>query len=149
MNYEEELRIDDLKLDEECINQPILFMKYSELANEASKELNDHKDFYSVEKGRIEMEIRTGKIDIGDTKLTEGSIKAALESNLELQELKKEVNQKKYDYDNLSSAVSAFDQRKHSIANVIKLIDLGYKSDPWQDKKYDEKVADRAKNRMN
>lgn len=145
------MKIDDLSLDQETMDQPTLYMKYAELANEASQEYSDTKDYYSVRKAEIEMEIRTGVRDTGlnKAKPTEGDIKSCIESDPELHALKKEVNQKKRDYDDLNSAVSAFDSRKHSIANVIKLIDMGYKSDPYQSKGHDEHAESRAKNKNN
>lgn len=143
-DYVEDLRIDDLELDREVIEQPALYRKYAGMANEMTNEYEDLKDFYASEKARIELEYRSGKLSLPEgVKGTEASIKAAVECNEYLIELKKEVNRKKRDKADMDSSTSAMDQRKHAISGSISLWNNGYNSEPYQNT--NENVSERIK----
>lgn len=142
-NYMEELKIDPNDLDNEWINQPTLYMKYAKLKNEKLQEVNDLKENYNVKKAEIGMESRK---PIDGKKPTQGQVDDLVNSNQELHELAKEINEEKRNCDDFNSAVIAFDHKKKALENMVTLEVYSLNSEP---KQRNGNVEERMKRRNN
>lgn len=126
---QQHLKVDKFNLDEEWENQPLRYMYYAEQHVAKARELLDKKNFLNVKTAEIEMRIRTGTDDIG-VKVTEGSVKAALENNSELYDIKKGIATLKEEVDILSSVVTAFEHRKKALEHEGSLLINGFYAVP-------------------
>jgi len=132
MNYKKDLRIDPEALDVECLRQPTLFMEYAEAAAEARRDMDSAKERMEVMRASIDGDVRKNPIEfIGEgIKVTEATISAAVIQSVEYQESIKEYLEDKHDYELLSAAVKAFEQRKSTLEYLIRLNGQQYFSGP-------------------
>ncbi len=129
-SFEDDLKIDMFALDDEWVRQATLYMRYSEMADNCSRELADLKDEYNVLRAETELAIRDHSIDVGVAKLTENVIKAGVEANVQVISLKKDINAKKWEGDIYSSAVKSFEHKKKGLESLVTLNSVGYFSEP-------------------
>ena len=134
MDYEVDTDINKFALDDEWVKQANLFKEYSKKANDAYDLYNNLKNYYTVKKAEIEMDIRSAKIDIG-CKITENAISAYLDTHQTLIEINNKISKAKYTYDMWKSAVDAMEHKKKSLDNLEKL---------WLNNYYaDDRIKDR------
>lgn len=126
---ERHLKIDKFNLDSEWEEQPMRYMYYAEQYVDKAKELADMKNLLSVRTSEIELEYRTG-FRVMEAKQTEGSIKAQIDIEPELIELRNKVSNLKGESDMLSSIVVAFEHRKKALENEGALLINGFYSTP-------------------
>lgn len=129
MDYKDVLSIDKFNLDVEWERQPGLYQNAAEEAAEAFQKLTSLKDYLTVTSAQIELAYRKGEID-PEAKITEGTIKALIDSNEELAGIKKEIRDQKRVYDEASALVMAFDHKKKALENEVTLYAVGYNASP-------------------
>ena len=118
-------------LDFEWERQAYLMYYYGDAACDASDELNQKQLEYNHKKASISKEYRQGLRKIPNiTRLTDACVKEAVESDQELFELQKEINELKYQYDLAMNAVRALMQKKHAIEHEVQLYFAKYFSSP-------------------
>lgn len=132
LNYDEDLKIDPDALDVECLRQPQLFMEYAEAASEARRDMDFAKEELEVGRASLNNDIRRNPSEyLGEgIKVTEAVIVGAIIVNKKYQDLLKKHLEAKHNYDLLSSAVKAFEQRKSSLEYLIRLTGQQYFSGP-------------------
>lgn len=128
--YEVDLEIDPNALDVEWLKQPSLFFKYSDKAALARKNLDALKEEYDVYRAALDSKIRKEPEKYGLTKVTEGSIAAVITMDKTVEEFENSVNELKYQFDILTNAIRAFDQKKSALENLVKLLGMDYFSAP-------------------
>lgn len=130
MSYENDLKIDLERLEENLQGQAELVLKYGKEWAEKTAERDRAKENLSVIEAELDGFARANWGDISDTKMTEKSVlgyvlnedkrKSAME---ELISLTEEVNI-------LSVAKSALEHRKKSLEGLVSLYIAGYWADP-------------------
>lgn len=129
-SFEKDMEIDVLALDLEWINQPKKFMKYAEHQSQARKELDELRQAQKVKRSELLLEAAEGGENLIGGKPTVSAIDAWVESQKEYKEFIQEIINKEYEYNILSSAVKALDQRKSALENLVKLWQGSYFSGP-------------------
>jgi len=128
--YERDLFIDDSSLDLDCIDQPMLFMKYAKEAAETRRSLDLEKEKLDVAKAEVDKAIRMNPYAYGIEKVTEGAISSAILTDAKYQRAYKHYLDLKYDYNMARNAVKAFNQRKDMLEALIKLHGQQYFAGP-------------------
>lgn len=129
-DYEKEIGIDPDALDVEWLNQPSLFLKYSEACAEARKKLDQAKERLDVVKADLDHRVREDPSVFGVQKVTEAAVSSAVTVHREYRESYKKYIDAKYEFDILSRAVQAFEQRKSALENLVRLHGQGYFAGP-------------------
>ena len=139
LNYENDLEIDEYHLDKEWLQQPMVFMRYSEKAAEADRVKKKVKEHLDIVQAEVDMEVR-GKAAEDGEKVTEKVVSSRVLLNEHYQEALGKLSQAEYEYAIMMAAVRAMDQRKAALENLVKLSLAGYYSSPVQkDKKEEDK----------
>ena len=150
-NYEKEVEINPNALDIEWLQQPSLFLKYSEAAAEARRDLDLAKERLDVIRAQIDKEIREDPEKFGVKKITE----AVVSNTIVVQEKYRQVYQEyvdlKYQADLLTRVVSAFDQRKSALENLVRLYGQSYFAGPQEPRdlgmEWEKKIKERSAQR--
>jgi hypothetical protein len=133
INYERDIVIDDSALDVEWLDQPSLFMKYARNAANCRQDVDEAKEGLDLAKAELDKDIREHpkKYKIGeDIKITEAVVSAAIIMDDKYKAAMKRMADAKYDLDIAQAAVSAMNQRKEALENMVKLYIAGYFAGP-------------------
>jgi hypothetical protein len=125
MDYKDDLKINKNKLDIEWIKQPQLYMQYAEQLAEADRKKQQAKEKLEVQKALTDKEIRENAL----SKMTEVMVQAGITLDSEYIKVLENYREKCYEYNIVSAAVKAFEQRKSALENLVKLYLSGYFSD--------------------
>ncbi len=129
----QDLDIDKDRLDFESIDQPKRFFKYAKAEAGAEKGRRNLKRKTSVKRAELSLSIRANSEHYGLGKVTDAAIMSVLEIQPEVEELENELNEAIYQSDIYGAAKNAFEERKTSIENLVKLYNQGYWSRPKMD----------------
>jgi hypothetical protein len=130
MNYEREIEIDESSLDIEWLNQPMLFMKYSQHSAQMRRKVDEAKQNLDVVKAEVDRDIRENPDKYDISKITEGSVSSAILVSANYKKAFKEYLDAKYEADMAQAAVIAFDQRKTALENMVRLHGQQYFAGP-------------------
>lgn len=125
MSYEDDLKINKNKLDREWIKQPQFYMQYAEQLAIADQEKQRAKEKLEIAKAETDQDIRGNSV----TKMTEAMVQAEIILQPKYQRTLSEYQKKCYEYNIISAAVKAFEQRKSALENLVRLYLSGYFSD--------------------
>ena len=129
-DYQNDLLINEHKLDEEWITQPSKMMSYSADLAQAIFNRNRAKENLDVIEASLDSEARQEPTPAGLGKATETAIK----NWIKLQETYREALEAYHDSDLevnlLQGGVNAFQHRKTALENLVKLYLSGYWSEP-------------------
>ena len=126
-DYEDDIQIDEDFLDVEWLEQPRLFLQYSRRASEARDEMERAKQLMDLTKAEVDLDVRKNPGNHKLEKVTEGAISAAILMDSRFQEA---LNEARHNYNVLMGAVSAFEQRKTALENLVKLHGQNYFAGP-------------------
>lgn len=131
-DYQSELRIDCDNLDVEFLLQSQLFMKYAEACADARFVMDKAKEVLDIVKAEIDADIRSnpGKYDIGDKKITETFVSGLVLRQERYHETAMRYIEARHEYEILSAAVEAFQQRKSALENLVRLHGQSYFAGP-------------------
>ena len=121
MNYERDLQISEYDLDVEWLNQASLFMKYAKNAADCRKYLDQKKESLELTKAELDRKIRSNPEKFKIEKITEATITATIISHDDYRASISEFNEAKYELDIAQAAVSAMNQKKEALENLVKL----------------------------
>jgi len=138
-DYLEELVIDKNSLDDECVESPALFDKWSRLEIVANEERDDAKSRLDVVRAKVELELRgmsmehinqlaekwTGKPHKLKS-LSEGTIRALVCVSPEVQKAQKEYEAVASRASSYTVARKSFERRHSSLDNLVRLHGQGY-----------------------
>ncbi len=113
------LEIDETRLDEEWVDQPVLFYSYAVNLANARRVLDQDKAYLEETKASLSLEIRDDPEHYGLVKITESSIEAVMTSMIQSERTR--VRNAKHEVDILAAAVSALDHRKCALENLVTL----------------------------
>lgn len=134
LNYQRDIDIDQDRLDKEWIRQPELFLRWSEKAALARGEAERTKERLAVVKAEVDAEIRThaekkpSEAQIFQMVIMDKRVRKAESENIEAWER----------YGLLYAAKEAFEHRKASLENLVKLHGQQYFSSPHYNKENQE-----------
>ena len=137
-DYQTEIEINEGALDIEWRDQPALVTKYNEAKADAQKELDlakERLDFLLAEKDR---DYRLQFSGSGE-KVTENSIKAAIDRDMDVQGLKQALIEAKHTLALMQAACIGFDHRKAVLENLVRLFGMQYYAEPQA--KLEDRVA--------
>lgn len=135
-DFENDLKINKFKLDEECLSQASIYFRYAEASVEAKKALSKAKDNLELVSSTRNIELREELTSKG-VKVTESLINSALLKDEAVLEAKENLRKSEFVYGKITVAVQAMDARKSELDNLVKLYCAGYFSSPSGVKKSD------------
>lgn len=129
-NYSKDLTIDPDALDVELLRQPGLFMRYCELSAQAKLALDRSKENLDVLRSEMRLQIAGDPDKFGLVKVTEAAIDAVITIRTEYKEAQFNVSTAKQNADLAASAVRAFEMKKDSLQDLVRLCIAGYFASP-------------------
>lgn len=144
LNFKEDMNIDPDALDIDWLEQADLVLDYSLAQNEAGEEKEAAKlrmekieEKLKETKAEISLEIRRNPEDHKLPRVTDASVTAAVEIHPKVKAAKEkyykaaeEFNQAKNTFNNLYSAVKAFDHRKSALEHLVRMLGMQYFAAP-------------------
>lgn len=146
-DFKEDVKINRFKLDKECEQHPSKYLYWSEKLAEQKAELDKLKDRLDLIKSSAELDYRANPRD--GAKVTESTIKAMVDSDPGIVELKKSINECKSDVYTLQAAVSSLEHKKSSLDNLRHLFIAGYFSNPGIPKDAGKEVENEQRKHLN
>ncbi len=150
-SIDQELGIDPDALDVEWLNQPRVFMKYSEMVAQAKLEVDMAKEDLDVVKAELDRDIRSNPEAFGIAKIVEAVVTNTIILQVKYAEANTILFQAKYKAEILASAVKAFDQRKKALENLVTLFGQSYFAGPKEPRnlglEFDKNVKRKEANR--
>lgn len=122
LDYQADLRIDPLALDEEFEEQPRKFMRYAKAASDARR----RKDLANQAMMLARAKLRSQMMKVNGNRVTEGMLEERLLQTEEWREYKRWS----YRHEVLEEAKQAFWQRKNAIEGLIELFRMEYCAKP-------------------
>jgi CRISPR/Cas system-associated protein Cas5 (RAMP superfamily) len=160
MNYEQDIRIDPDALDIEWLEQAPLMIKYSRYEIEMLKEFDTKKEALEVIKAGLDLDMRNDPTAFGLDKLpkiTEAVITNTILEQREYKKANQEYLNAKYEYEMAKKAVKAFEQRKDTLENLVRLHGQQYFAGPsiprdlskeWERKEKQKRVDEGIANKL-
>ncbi len=130
MDYEEDLAIDGSILDVECVDQPMLVIKYARLAADAEKIVDNAKEKLDLVKAELDSQIRSNPEKFGLDKLTETIVANTILTQQRYKNAMSAFIDAKYDAKIISGATRAVDHRKSMLETLVKLHGQQYFAGP-------------------
>lgn len=128
-NFEEEIKINKYKLEDECEKQASTYLYWATKNADAKSDLNEADDALKLIMSNQDMYVRNNWKDSWG-KQTEGSIKAAVETSSETIAAKEKLAKCQREVNTLTAAVSAFEHRRDELKNLTGLLIGGFYSAP-------------------
>jgi hypothetical protein len=125
-DFQQDIRINRFKLDEECEIQPALYHYYAEEYAQARSVRDAAKDKLDLVLGEREIHIRRNPPD--DMKVTEGVISALLVQDSDVQAAKEAYRVAQAKVDLLYAATTSLDHRKSELDNLVTIWTKDYYS---------------------
>lgn len=131
-NYKSDLEINMDDLETEWLEQPSLFMYYSQAHAEAIRDREEAKNHLDTVDAMLDSEIRTEENwkKHFEKHPTEGAIKNWVIMHEKHKNALAIFNKKSHDTNLLQSAKSAFDHRRKALENLVTLLVTGFHSQP-------------------
>jgi len=130
IDFEKDLEIDIENLEVEATLQPELFFKYSRLAKEARENFDMLKMRLSVTESELAQKARIRPRAFGLQKVTEASIREAVQTHPKYITIYKKMIKAKSYADLLNRAQEAMDQRKRMLELLVQLHGREYFAGP-------------------
>lgn len=132
--YYQDLVIDRFRLEEECVDQPRRFMKWSEDYAEAVFKRDKAKQNLKIVSAQVQQRVRQDPelygVVAGTRGVTEGAIQAALDTHHEILDAEDNLLEAEKNLQILKAAKESFDDRKRQLTNLVHLQLGQYYSDP-------------------
>lgn len=115
------LKIDELNIDQEIMEQPMLVQEAAELANELREESGALKHAFDIIKAEV-----SGALRANGEKMTEGALGAAVLLDKSVQDARTESEQAELGAARAAALVSAFHDKTRMLAKTADLIVSGF-----------------------
>lgn len=151
------LRIDELRLDRECVNQPKFYFSAAKRAADSRARMEEAKSAMDLVRAEVDAKVRANPSDYDLEKVTEGGIAKAVEKDADFLESREEFNRSRYELDIYQAFVNALDHKKSMLGHLVSLHGQNYFSDVRSpspagrdavDDQRDERVAQSAKRKL-
>jgi len=117
-------RINKYRLDDECSEQSSKYLYYSELQAGAKDQESSDQDALERIKAEVEMKIRENPPE--GVKITEGSVKALVDSSKEVEEARKRLREARNYRHRVDAVVNSLGHRKAMLDDLTVLWSKGY-----------------------
>lgn len=126
------LAIDELRLDKDCMEQPMLYLEYSLKLADARQNYDETKVQLDLTEAELKQAIRNNpkRFDLDGEKITEAAINSKVPLQKEYKDAQGELSDAKHRVDVLSAAVGALDQRKRMLVLLVELRRQELSSEP-------------------
>jgi len=124
------LEIDQLRLDEEWLNQPRQRQVWGELLADAQLAYDEAKSYLEVIKAETDREIREDPDGYGVLKVTETAVANAVTVYPAVKIATKKMNEAKHKVNVLQAAVDGLEHRKRALTELVELHGQDYYSVP-------------------
>jgi hypothetical protein len=124
------LDVDKNRLDDEWLNQPGLYFRWSLALEQARDDLEHIKAEFDVVKSELDLSIRTNPDDYDLPKVTDKSVAAALITQPDYKDAQQDLFEAKHRVGILQAAVAALEQRKRSLEKLVDLHGQQYFATP-------------------
>lgn len=125
-----DFQIDRFKLDDEWVGQPNLYRRYAEALAEAKRDYEESKNQLSVTRADVELAVRKDPSAYDLDKVTEGVIKAVVETVEAVIDAEAVVVDARHKVNMLEAAVGSMDHRKRALSDLVSLHLSDYYSKP-------------------
>lgn len=122
----QELMVDGANIHQELLNQPLLYQKYSAMYAQASFEAAEAKRILEKEKSGLSLMMKAKPKEYGLPKTSDETVKDAVTSNEDIDELAAKFNEKTRDMKVLEGIVKALEQRGRLLESEARLMVMGY-----------------------
>lgn len=129
-DYKEDIKIDPENLEQEWIEQPSLFLYYSDLYAEASFQKDKKKAFLDYTYSRLYALIKDTWNEHFDSKPTEPACKEWITRHKDYRQAEKSFIIAQKNANIMQNVKAAFDQRKYALSNITSLRIGGFYSEP-------------------
>ena len=131
MSYENDTYIEETKLHVECLDQPRLMKKYSDLLAEAKRALEHEKHRLDVLKAELDKAVRANpEVYEIHGKITEAQVTAAITTSADHKKLSEAIIELQYEVNMLKGTVDAINSKKDMLEELIRLHGQNYFSGP-------------------
>lgn len=131
LNYRTEIQIDPNNLEDEWINQPSLYLKYSEAYANAVANKDRAKSNLEVVYANIDAKVRVDWDEFGfDSKPTEPAIKQFILKNAKYRNAIKSHVMAVKEANLMAGVKHSFDHRRKALENLVQLTISGFHSEP-------------------
>jgi hypothetical protein len=142
-DYDADLSIDQSALDAEWLDQPRLMMRYAENSVLCRMRMDEAKEELELVRAKLDKRIREFPEDYGVGKLTESVVQSCILMDEGYQEAPAKLSRARYDSDLAKAAVSAVEQRRDALENLVRLFGLQYFAGPRSPRDLEEVVRQR------
>ena len=149
--FQNELKIDKDSLDDECLNQSILFAKWSLMAVNAVDEKDRNKEKVDLIKSQLDKKIRENPADFGldsDKKPTETAILNCILIQNEYRSIYNEYLASLNQANVLFVAKEAFQMRRYMLEKIVDLYQSNYFASPKIKPETKERIFKKAQIKM-
>jgi hypothetical protein len=130
INYEKDVRIDELALDIEWLEQSTLMLRFAKNEARLEREMDEAEEALELYKAELDSKIREDPEKYKLEKITEGAIKAITLQDKTYKDLSKEYLDSKFEYKVAKGAVKALENKKDALENLVKLNGQSYFAGP-------------------
>lgn len=130
MSFENDIAIDLDSLETEWAKQPRLFFRYAKMEAEKRKVRDDLALQEKVLCAQIAKRVRDNPARYGVEKLSEGSVKEAVNEHPKVIALRQAINTAEYELHVTEGAVKSMDQKKRALEAHVRLLVMEYFSGP-------------------
>ena len=120
MNIQSDIEIDQYHLENECITMSSTYYNYAAMAAEAKSLVSTKADELKVITAERSIAIRE-QLTKDNVKVTEGIMKSAIESDLEVRQAMKDLRDAEATFDRLNVGVKALEIKKSELDNLVRL----------------------------
>jgi len=147
-SVESVLEIDEHNLDREWTRQPKLYFRWAEQAADARLAMDEAKAAVEVARAVVDSEIRADPERYGiEGKVTEKAVEASVSRSAACVGAVRKFGRAKHRYEIMTALVSALEQRKSALENLVRLHLANYYSEPLAPKEHREELEEMQKDR--
>lgn len=128
--WKQDIEINPDALDVEWVKQASLFGEYCVTQAEAKRKVDMLKEGVEVKAAELGLKIRANPAQFGLDKVTEASVQAVILLDKEYANHLGLLHDAQYEYDVLTAAVRALDQKKSALENLVRLQGQNYFAGP-------------------
>lgn len=143
-DYDEDIRIDEMALDVEWLEQANLMRKYTQIAADTKRDAAAAKEYVDWVKASLDKDIRANPDSFGIDKINNDVVNATILLQQQYQDAATAYNDARYEQDVASGVVSAFEQRKTALENLVKLLGQSYFAGPVTPRDLSREYVERA-----
>jgi hypothetical protein len=130
IDYEKDVEIDEDALDQECLDQASLMMKYCKHSAKCERERDEAKESLGLIKAELDQKIRLNPEKFKIEKITETAISSTIIQQISYQKANEDYLNKCFESNVAFGAVKSVDQRKKMLELLVQLHGQQYFAGP-------------------